>query len=126
MEPTNLNSPLPDDERLAAWYRANVSDAALPDEGFTHSVLVALPPARPSIAARRRLFVLVGALIGTAVAFVKDFASGRTLPDFPEFASNVSGALALPASAVLLLALGISALSLWYVIRPKLNFLPRF
>jgi len=126
MEPTDLNSPLHDDERLAAWYRAKVSNAPLSDDGFSLRVMTALPPARKNVATRRRLFCLAGALTGTTVAFLKIFTSGQALPNLSGLGPEVTNAFALPAGPALALASGLAAMSLWYVCRPKLHFRPRF
>lgn len=63
MEPTNLNSPTPDDEKLAQFLRSTESEP-LPDDGFSARVLAALPPPRLAPLFSRRDWLIGGAVIG--------------------------------------------------------------
>lgn len=124
MEPTDLKSIPPDDARLEAWYRANVSSASLPDDGFSQRVLAALPaPApRPAI---RRLFCVAGALLGVGVALVGGLSSRNLQANLPALDAALTEALAQLATPAVGCALGITAISLWFAFRDRLRLLPR-
>ena len=85
MESTDLKNELPDDAQLEAWYRAHLVIPPLRDDGFSPRVLAALPtPARRS-AAQRRLFCLVGALLGTVIALVQTIGAGSRTTNLAAF-----------------------------------------
>jgi hypothetical protein len=125
MESSDLKDEHPDDEQLEAWYRAHATTALLRDDGFSQRVLAALPPPAQHRATKRRLFCLGGALSGTLVAWFGQ-TTATTLPSgFPARESELISALPQLANPTLGLALGVAALSLWFVFRPKLRLLPR-
>jgi hypothetical protein len=125
MEPTDLNIPPADDDRLAVWYRANLGAAPLADDGFCQRVLAALPVPTRRAAVIRRQFCLGGALVGIAVALV-GLLSQPTLPhDLSALEPDLTQALAQLAQPAVGLACGITILSLWFVYRPEVRLLPR-
>lgn len=63
MEPTDLNSPDPTDDKLAAFLRSAAS-APLPDDGFSARVLAALPPPRPAPLLARRDWITGSVALG--------------------------------------------------------------
>ena len=63
MEPANLNSPTPDDEKLARFLRSTDGEQ-LPDDGFSARVLAALPLPRPAPLFTGRDWLIGGAVIG--------------------------------------------------------------
>ncbi len=63
MEPANLNSPTPDDEKLAQFLRSTEGEQ-LPDDGFSARVLAALPPPRPAPLFSTREWLLGGFALG--------------------------------------------------------------
>ena len=63
MEPTNLNAPTPDDEKLVRFLRSTEGEQ-LPDDGFSARVLAALPPPRPAPLFSGREWLLGGAVTG--------------------------------------------------------------
>lgn len=123
MEPTDLKNELPDDAQLEAWYRAHLATPPLRDDGFSQRVLAALPvPARRSTE-KRRLFCLVGALLGTAVAAVRiNIVEGRPT-DLAALNPEFREALVQLANPAFGLAIVITIFSLWFVFRPKMRFL---
>ena len=121
MEPTDLKNELPDDAQLEAWYRAHLVIPPLRDDGFSPRVLAALPtPARRS-AAQRRLFCLVGALLGTVIALVQTIGAGSRTTNLAAFEIKSGDGLTQLANPAFCLALAIALISLWFVFRPKLR-----
>jgi hypothetical protein len=116
MEPHDLKSTPPDDAQLEAWLRANAALPALPDDGFSHRVLTALPaPPRRAALSPRLLAIALGAVAGIGLAALK-FATGAPV-DFnlpaagPEFADMLTQL----ADPKLHTALGVTVVSLAFV-----------
>ena len=112
MEPTDLKNELPDDAQLEAWYRAHLATPPLRDGGFSQRVLAALPtPARSSVT-QRRIFILLGILIGFGVALVGAVSSGNLSADLPALKLEFTNALTQLATPAVGWALGVTMLSL--------------
>lgn len=106
--------PNNDDTLLEARLRRDLPP--LPDEGFANRVLAALPPPVRQRRPRSRLvFVLAGALAGTAWALAA--GAGRPGPDLDATATALTHALTPLADPMLLLALAVAGLSLVYAFR---------
>ncbi len=117
----------PDDTPVEAWLRSSASLPPLPDDGFSHRVLAALPPPARRRANRLRLVLcLAGALAGVALVL-------QHSPDFPDIfhrleqldpvLNQATSQLADPAFAI---ALGVTAASLLFVFWRDIRLLPRF
>lgn len=116
MEPNDLKSTPPDDAVIEAWLRAHVSLPALPDNGFSHRVLTALPvPARCSRASPRRLAILLGAVVGTGLAAFKVFTVAPVEFSLSPIAPEATDALAQLADPKLHMALGVTIITLAFV-----------
>jgi hypothetical protein len=125
MEPTDLNSSAPDDARLEAWYRANLSAAPLPDDGFTRRVLVALPNSSRHVARGRLWYCLAGAALGTVVAALGMASSQSVSAGFSALGADVGAALVRLNRPEVGCAVVITLGSLWLAFRPRLRLLPR-
>lgn len=71
MEPSDLNPPPPDDAALETWLHTHAVEQPLPDDGFSHRVLAALPPriiVTSTASARRRWLCAAAATIGLLIA----------------------------------------------------------
>ena len=68
MEPANLNTPTPDDEKLVRVLRSTEGEQ-LPDDGFSARVLAALPPPRPAPLFSTREWLLGGIALGLLLLF---------------------------------------------------------
>jgi len=119
MEPVNLNPPDPADHRLEELLRTS-TPAPLPDAGFTHRVLAALPPARRTAPRQwlRPVILTVSALAGVTVVVQQgwgwsDLATAGT--QSLQSLSDLSFFLADPWIAV---AVGITAISLIIAFAP--------
>ena len=116
MEPNDLKSTPPDDAVIEAWLRAHVSLPALPDNGFSHRVLTALPvPARCSCVSSRRLAILLGAVVGTGLAAFKVFTVAPVEFSLSPIAPEATDALAQLADPKLHMALGVTIITLAFV-----------
>jgi hypothetical protein len=126
MESPNLNSPFPENDELDAQCRAQFSVPAIPDGGFSARVLAALPaPANRTFRRRRRWFCAVGLIAGIAVTAIRLMISNDSSPLLPQLANGMSAAATQFFSGPVMLALGLTAFSLWFAFRDRLRFLPR-
>jgi len=80
MEPADLSSPDPTDQKLAAFLRS-AEGQPLPDDGFSVRVLAALPPPRPAPWLSRRDWLSGGLAAGLLLLL----APGIPLADFSTF-----------------------------------------
>ena len=119
MESPNLNSTPPDDVALEVWLRSNQHLAALPDDGFTHRVVTALP--RPNQShVNRWWFSLAGLVTGGSIA-VAGLISSNVLMD-EAWLTTFEKALSSPT---LLGALAITVCSLTYAFSNELRRIVR-
>lgn len=125
MEPTDLNPTPPDDAQLEAWLRASAALPPLSDNGFTPRALSALPPPARQQSAQRMWFCLGGALVGIIVAAFGAMSSGSQPAKLPALEENILAAFAQLNVPAFGLALGITAVSLWFAFRDRLRLLPR-
>lgn len=129
MEPTNLNSPPPDDEQLEALLRRAAS-AALPDDGFSTRVLAALPSKDPSPSPLLRpTLCVVAAVAGTAFAWKQ--LTSTTDPSalsmqwersMEEMRFALEPFQAAPVNQGLWIAVGVTVLSLLFAFRRSLHW----
>ena len=113
MEPANLNSPDPDDQRLEALLRQQRS-APLADDGFSARVLAALPPRKnPRLVYVRISLLTTAALAGLAVALGSGGDWTDLTTQFEQLIATVSDQLADPST---ILGLMITAASLALVL----------
>lgn len=126
MEPTNLNPPPADDAQLEAWLRTSAALPPLPDDGFTQDVIAALPPPAGRQSAQRMWFCLGGALVGIAIAAFGAMSPGNQPANLPALEENIQVAFAQLSVPAFGLALGITAVSLWFAFRDRLRLLPRW
>ena len=125
MEPTDLKPTPPDDPQLEAWLRASATLPPLPDDGFTQRVLTALPSPTRRPSAQRLWFCLGGALVGIAVAGLGAGHSGSLTASLPVLEESILSVLAKLSVPAFGLALGITAVSLWFAFRDRPRLLPR-
>ncbi len=125
MEPNDLKPTPPDDAQLEAWLRASTAQPPLPDDGFTQSVLSALPPPARQLSAQRMWFCAGGALVGIVVAALGALSSSNLPADLPALQDTILATLAQLSVPAFGLALGITLLSLWFAFRDRLWMLPR-
>jgi hypothetical protein len=114
MEPNDLKPTPPDDASLDTWLRAHAALPTLPDDGFSHRVLTALP-ARRSHTSPRLLAIALGAVLGIGFAAAK-FATGAPV-DFslPALGPEATDALAHLTDPKLHAALGVTVVTLAFV-----------
>jgi hypothetical protein len=113
MEPNDLKYTPPDDEALEAWLRTHASLPTLPDNGFSHRVLTALPtPARSSRLSPRLLAILLGAVVGTGLAVFKLLTVAPVEFTVSPMAPEAINALAQLADPKLHMALGVTIITL--------------
>lgn len=126
MEPADLNSLPPNDARLEVWYRAKISAASLPDDGFSRRVLSALPAPAKQADTKRRLFCLIGALAGAGVAWLGASNSPDVLTNLSVIDAALTDVFLKLATPAVGGALGLTAICLWCVfgraLRPLLRF----
>ncbi len=115
MEPADLNPTPPDDPALEAWLRSGTALPPLPDHGFSHRVLAALPPP-PAPVSSRVWACAVGAGAGlgvVALAMVKGDILLPALSAPNPLAEDLAHTVATP------LALALAVLSLWFAFRHR-------
>src|SRR5688572_29920212 len=117
MEPPDLNmNPDRNDAQIEAWLRQ--PDHALPDDGFSHRVLSALPPTRSARNWPRVGVCVCGALVGMVVA-------KRSAPAISWSETVASVQTAFEPLALLVTdptrfaALSIAAVCVFYAVRTK-------
>lgn len=123
MEPANLNSTPPEDDRLRTLL--GTAHPPLPDKGFTQRVLAALPPpTQPPSTFVRPLLCAVGAAAGLALAIDRGPSLHTLSTEFERLRESwANSALPLAADpggqlgAALAVAFAATALSLFYVFR---------
>lgn len=123
MESADLN-PLSssDDHQLENWLHTAAARPPLPDAGFSHRVLAALPPSTRQTKTRRLGFYAAGTVAGLIVAL----SGGLGSDDFSlRFEPALMDALVQSGSAAIFAALGVTLGSLWYAFRTQLRFLSR-
>ncbi len=117
MEPTNLKSLPPDDDRLEVWLRDEAALAPLPDDGFSARVVAALPVANTR-SHHRVWLCAVGAATGVAFAA----ANGAFWPDWsaaiPQWEHALVPLAQLLSDPMLLLALVVAGISVLYALKP--------
>lgn len=115
MEPTDLKSNSPDDTRIEAWLRASSEASPLPDDGFSVRVLAALPPPAFKTQASRSLrpwLCLAGATVGAILVISSGANRGAEGQAFARLVPSLESAFTPLLDPRVLLALGLSALSL--------------
>lgn len=120
MEPTNLNSPPPDE--LDALLRHASRADPLPDHGFSARVLAALPPARASVRRRdprRLVFCAIGGLAGIMVAILNSGSWSEISAGLTSTGPQLSQAFAQLTSPGFGLAVAVTLVSLAFVFRPQ-------
>ena len=118
MEPADLKSPRPEDDRLRMLLSA--AQPALPDNGFTQRVLGALPPAPPRATHFRTVLCTLAAAAGLALAIARSpslHTLSIELDRLSESWVNSTLPLVRDSGAALALAFAATALSLLYVFR---------
>ena len=125
MEPTDLNPLQPDEPQLEAWLRASATLPPLPDDGFTQRVLTALPATARQPSAQRFWFCAGGAVIGVIVAALGALNSGSRTASLMALQDSILATLAQLSVPAFGLALGITAVSLWFAFHDRLRLLPR-
>ncbi len=117
MEPHDLKSnPSPDDARLDAWLRTHTALPLLPDDGFSHRVLTALPaPVHQSRRAPRLLAILLGAAAGVGLAAFKFFTVAPVEFSLLPIGSEATDALAQLTDPKLHVALAVTVVTLAFV-----------
>ncbi|HEY4246726.1 MAG TPA: hypothetical protein VGM64_07715 [Lacunisphaera sp.] len=127
MESENINPSFPENDEFEPQWRAHFSAPAIPDEGFSERVLAALPSVenRP-IERRRRWFCAVGLVAGVAISALGLIISNDSSPSLPQFVNGGTAAAAQFFSDPVMLALGLTACSLWFAFRDRWRLLPRW
>lgn len=121
MESNDLKSTPPDDAQLENWLRTNAALPPLPDDGFSHRVLTALPTPQRSRVSLRLLVIGIGAVAGLGFAAVK-FATGAPVEFvLPAVGPEFAGTLAQLTDPKLHVALGVTLVTLVCVFWPDLR-----
>jgi len=74
---------------------------------------------------RRRWFCAIGLIAGIAVTAIRLTVSNNSSPLLPQLANGMSAAATQFFSGPVILALGLTAFSLWFAFRDRLRLLPR-
>jgi hypothetical protein len=119
MEPTDLNPPSSDDERLQAMLRE--SSPPLADDGFSARVMVALPPEKHIPLLYVRLIVCaLGALIGLVFTLKRGVSTESLTLAANQIFESMAQAGVGPGDSRIVLAAMVTALSLLYAFKRQL------
>ncbi len=112
MEPNELIPRPQDDSPLDDWLRANAALPPLPDDGFSHRVISALPAPRRTRPSHRGLAVTVGALVGVLVAAYPLMPRDARAPQLSGVADALQHALEVLSAPGAGIAFGVTLVSL--------------